>query len=165
MPPARTTCSVISAIVNPFGMAVLGVLVTLILTSREPAHPDEHPDRARAGRAVVRDEGGIVHLNLDVAESDASTKLVVHDTGGRDMGAFLLHHDGTMTFEPTGSDPVRFYFHRTNSMAVRLSASVRHARFKLNAQPDGSAEMLVTDAVGEPLCGVRVSEHGDVITD
>jgi hypothetical protein len=164
MPPARTTCSVISAIVNPFGMAILGAVVTLILTSREAVHPVELPDRARAGRAVVRDEGGIVHVTLDVAKSDASTNLMVHDSGGRELGSFLLLQDGTMIFEPTRSDPVRFHFHRYKSMAVRLSTMGSHARFQLDAQPDGSAEMLVTDAVGKPIHGVRVSEQGDVTT-
>jgi hypothetical protein len=164
MPPVRTTCSVITALVNPFGMAILGAVVTLTLTSREAIPPDEHPIPARAGRAVVRDEEGIVHVNLDVARSDASTNLMVHDAGGRELGTFLLNHDGTMTFEPTGSDPGRFHFHRSRSMAVRLSTSGRHARFQLNAQPDGSADVLVTDAVGKPMFSVRVSEHGDVTT-
>jgi hypothetical protein len=164
MPAVRTTWAVTTAIVNPFGMAILGAVITLSLTSREVTHPEEVPDRARAGRAVVRDEGGTVHVNLDVAESDASTKLVVHDAGGRGLGTFLLNHDGTMTFEPTVSGPVGFHVHRAKSMAVRLSACVRHARFQLHARPDGSADMLVTDAVGKPVYGVRVSEQGDVTT-
>jgi hypothetical protein len=164
MPPVRTTCSIITALVNPFGMAILGAVVTFILTAREGVHPDERPDRARAGRAVVRDEGGIVHVNLDVAKSDASTNLMVHDSSGRELGSFLLLQNGTMMFEPTGSDPVRFHFRRYKSMAVRLSTMGRHARFQFDAQPDGSAEMLVTDAVGKPIHGVRVSEHGDVTT-
>jgi hypothetical protein len=158
----RSVWSVVTTLVGPFAMAILGAVVALALTHREDAGPDEPAVPGRTGRALLSDDGENHHVTLFVADGAVGTNLVVHGAEGEPLARIRLYQDGSITFEPTASDLIPFLVHRNASRFVELGLSNGKSRFALSARPDGSAEMFVTDPIGQPTCDVRITQEGDV---
>ena len=163
MPRPRSALSVMMALVSPHALAILGAAVALALTYRGEAGPDDRAGPARAGQAIVGDDGGTVHVTLGVADADILTKLVVHGPDGEDLVRFLMYQNGAFTVEPTGSDFPRFIVHRDSARSVQMGLGNSRTVIDLLAQPDGSVDMGVTNPVGEQVYGVRVTAEGDVL--
>ena len=163
MPRARFALSVMMALVSPHALAILGAAVALALTYRGEAGPDDRAGPARAGRAIVSDDGGTVHVTLGVADADTSTKLVVHGPDGADLVRFLMYQNGAFTVEPTGSDSAPFIVRRDSARSVQMGMGNSRGNFALLARTDGSVDMGVTNRVGKQVHGVRVTAEGDVL--
>jgi hypothetical protein len=160
----RSALSVMTALVGPFAMAILGAVVALALTQGEKTGPDEQAVAARTARVQLSDDGEDHHVTLLVAEGALATKLVVHGAGGEPVARFRMYRDGSIAFEPTEPGLIQFLVQRDASRSVQLGVSNGNARFSLSARPDGSAEMLVTNPIGQPTYGVRVTEEGDILS-
>jgi hypothetical protein len=143
-------------------LAILGAAVALALTYRGEAGPDDRAGPARAGQAIVSDDGETVHVTLGVADADISTKVVVHGPDGEDLVRFLMYQNGAFTVEPTRLDFVRFIVRRDSARSVQMGLGNSRADFALIAQPDGSVDMGVRNRVGEKVSCLRVTAEGDV---
>jgi hypothetical protein len=150
------------ALVSPLALAILGA-VALALIYRREAGPGDRAGPARAGQAIVSDDGGTVHVTLGVADADILTKLVVHGPDGEGLVRFLMYQNGAFTIEPTGSDSAPFIVHRDSARSVQMGMSKSRANFALLARTDGSVDMRVTNPVGEQVYGVRVTAEGNVL--
>ena len=163
MPRARSALSVMMALVSPLALAILGAAVALALIYRGEAGPDDRAGPARAGQAIVSDDGGTVHVTLGVADPDISTNLVIHGADGEALARFIMYRNGAFTVESAGSDFVRFVVRRDLPNSLQVGVGNGRASFGITARPDGSADMRVTNPVGEQVYGVRVTAEGDVL--
>ena len=163
MDRVRSVPLLMMRLVGPLAVASIGAAIALSLTVGGEGGHDEHTVPARAGRATFSDDGGIVHVALDVAKADISTNLVIHGADGEALARFLLYRNGAFTVESAGSDVVRFVVRRDLPNSLQVGVGNGRASFGITARPDGSADMRVTNPVGEQVYGVRVTAEGDVL--
>jgi hypothetical protein len=162
MPYLRSVLSIITTLVGPLALAILGAVVALALTYRGESTPDRSATGARSGRAFLSNDGETIHVAVDVAKADASTTLVIQGPGGRNLARLHVYRDGVFTLEPTGSDSPRFVIHRETSGLVSLGARSGRARFVLHFPTDGSANIRFDDADGKLTPGVSIDARSDI---
>jgi hypothetical protein len=155
--------SVVMAVVSPFVMAIVGAVVALAVTHSGEASPDDHSRPTGAGRMVVSDDVGTVHVFLDVAENDVSRNVVVHGAGRAELAVFHLYRKGGFALEPARADPIGFTVGRKSSGLVYMSVLSKRNVVSLNARPDGSTRLLVKNAFSHPVYDMPIVAQGDIV--
>ena len=163
MAGVRSVPLLMMRLVSPVAVASIGAAIALSLTVGGEGGHGEHTVPARAGRATFSDDGGIVHVALDVAKADISTNLVIHGADGEALARFIMYRSGAFTVESAGSDFVRFIVRTDTPKVVQVGVGNSRAKFALAVLADGSADMRVTDPGDKPVYGVRITEEGDVL--
>ena len=141
---------------------LLGAVVALALFHGEGASDDDRTLPMRTGRAFVSEDGEIVHVALNFEQAAASRTVVLHGAGGRELAKFRVLANGSFALEPGESDSVRFLVHRRASGSVGMGVVTSRGGLDLDAQADGSAEILCKDADGNVKRSIRVDAEGGI---
>jgi hypothetical protein len=143
-------------------LIALGGLVLLGLASPKKDAPPPDLEGQGTGRAILREDGAIVRVSLDVPRDELSSCLVVEDRQGREVAVVHLFANGAFNLETGPEAPVKAGVHAKldGALGIGVRAKGQRAALVLGVTPDGRSEFEVQD--GAPN---KVLEHVDITTE
>jgi hypothetical protein len=165
MSQIRSALWMILALVGRFGLLLLGAVIALALVHGDGDSQDIQSLPKRAGRVFVGNDGRIIHVVPNIEQGSSERPLVIHGSDGRELVNLHVFLDGRFTLEPASNDPFGFSVHRGTSGSAKLGVNAGHGQLLLEAQTDGSAQILFKDQLGQIVKVMRVDADGRVFPE